>query len=154
MNNENTSKQVLLSIIGIAVLVVAVVGVSFAFFNYSKEGQYSNVVTTGNVFFNFTDGDAILLENQFPVSDATGQAYNQADGAKDVLKFDVVGWDTSKKGIDYTVYAVKGDVPTKEKDKLTAETTYTEGDRLADNDIKLLFKAVSGTDTTTTVSSD
>ncbi len=153
MNNENSSKQVLLSVIGIAILVVAVVGVSFAFFNYSKEGQYSNVVTTGSVFFNFTDGDAILLENQFPVSDATGQAYKKADGAKDVLSFDVTGWDTSSKGIDYTIYGVKGDIPTQEKDKLTSATEYVEGDRLADQDIKLTFSAISGTDETTTVSS-
>ena len=152
MNNENSSKQVLLSVIGIAILVVAVVGVSFAFFNYSKEGQYSNVVTTGSVFFNFTDGDAILLENQFPVADTTGQAYNNSAEAKDVLSFDVTGWDTSSKGIDYTIYGVKGDVPTKENDSLTTANTYAEENRLADQDIKLEFKVTKGNDDTTTVS--
>ena len=33
MSNSNSSKQVLLSVIGVAILVVAIVGVSFAFFN-------------------------------------------------------------------------------------------------------------------------
>ena len=36
--NGNSSKQVLLSVLGIAILVVAVVGVSFAFFSYTKTG--------------------------------------------------------------------------------------------------------------------
>ena len=68
--NENSSKQVLLSVIGIAVLVVAVVGVSFAFFTYSKGGTKNNTLTTGSIFFDFTDGNAINLTNQFPMADS------------------------------------------------------------------------------------
>ena len=58
--NENSSKQVLLSVLGIAVLVVAVVGVSFAFFTYSKTGEKNNTLTTGNIFFNFTNIQYIM----------------------------------------------------------------------------------------------
>ena len=36
---ENNSKQVLLSVLGVAILVVAVVGVSFAAFSYSKKQE-------------------------------------------------------------------------------------------------------------------
>lgn len=148
MNNENSSKQVLLSIIGIAILVVAVVGVSFAFFSYSKTGQYSNVVTTGNIFFNFTEGEAITLENQFPVEDSVGEAFKKTEGAKDVLTFDVVGWDTSKKGIDYTIYAVKGDIPSRPLED--EGEPYTEGDRLADQDVKLKLTVLDADSTTVT----
>ena len=42
MMEENGSKKVLLSVLGVAILVVAVVGVSFAFFTYSKEGEKNN----------------------------------------------------------------------------------------------------------------
>ena len=38
----NNSKQTVLSIVGIAILVIAVVGVSFAFFTYSKNGTTNN----------------------------------------------------------------------------------------------------------------
>ena len=38
MNNNNSSKQILLSVLGVAILVVAVVGISFAAFSYSKTG--------------------------------------------------------------------------------------------------------------------
>ena len=105
--NENSSKQVLLSVIGIAVLVVAVVGVSFAFFTYSKTGTANNTLTTGSIFFDFTDGNAINLTNQFPMADSEGEALTtDAHGA---LTFNVKGYDTSGKGIEYTVYAFPGD---------------------------------------------
>ena len=105
--NENSSKQVLLSVLGIAVLVVAVVGVSFAFFTYSKTGEKNNTLTTGNIFFNFTEGNAINLTNEFPREDASGKALTTAENG--ALEFSVVGYDSSAKGIAYTVYAIPGD---------------------------------------------
>lgn len=105
--NENSSKQVLLSVIGIAVLVVAVVGVSFAFFTYSKGGTENNTLTTGSIFFDFTEGNRINLTNQFPMADSAGEALT-TDG-NGALEFTVKGYDSSKKGIAYTVYAVPGD---------------------------------------------
>lgn len=124
--NENSSKQVLLSVLGIAVLVVAVVGVSFAFFTYSKTGEKNNTLTTGNIFFNFTEGNAIKLTNEFPRTDTSGEALNEAQNG--ALTFHVVGYDTSDKGIEYTVYALEGDV---EADKT----------RFKDSEIKLNLKA-------------
>ena len=105
--NENSSKQVLLSVIGIAVLVVAVVGVSFAFFTYSKTGTANNTLTTGSIFFNFTEGDAITLTNQFPMTNSVGQNLSVDNNA--ALTFNIVGYDTSTKGIEYTVKAYPGD---------------------------------------------
>ena len=103
--NENSSKQVLLSVIGIAVLVVAVVGVSFAFFTYSKAGTKNNTLTTGSIFFNFTEGTAITLEDQFPMTNSEGLALS---GNGNALTFHVLGYDGSGKGIEYTVYALEG----------------------------------------------
>lgn len=124
--NENSSKQVLLSVLGIAVLVVAVVGVSFAFFTYSKTGEKNNTLTTGNIFFNFTEGNAIKLTNEFPRTDASGEALTEAQNG--ALTFHVVGYDSSEKGIEYTVYALEGD----------AEADRT---RFKDSEIKLNLKA-------------
>lgn len=124
--NENSSKQVLLSVIGIAVLVVAVVGVSFAFFTYSKTGTANNTLTTGSIFFNFTEGDRINLTNQFPMTNTAGEALTTADNG--ALNFSVVGYDTSGKGIEYTVWAFPGDA---EADKT----------RFKDSEIKLNLTA-------------
>ena len=44
MNNNNSSKQILLSVLGVAILVVAVVGISFAAFSYSKTGTVENTI--------------------------------------------------------------------------------------------------------------
>ena len=66
MNNSNSSKQVLLSVIGVAILVVAVVGVSFAFFNYTRTGM-PNTIKTGTILFESTQS-TINVENVFPVA--------------------------------------------------------------------------------------
>ena len=83
--NGNSSKQVLLSVLGIAVLVVAVVGVSFAFFTYSKEGEKNNTITTGSIFFNYEEGTRINLTNQFPVNDEEGNGIGFFDYACHVI---------------------------------------------------------------------
>lgn len=128
--NGNSSKQVLLSVLGIAVLVVAVVGVSFAFFSYSKNGEENNVLTTGSIFFNFVEGNAIYLTDQFPISDTEGaQLTTDINGA---LEFSVVGYDGSAKGIDYTITAIEGN----------AETGKT---RFKDSEIKLLLTGANAT---------
>ena len=99
--NGNSSKQVLLSVLGIAVLVIAVVGVSFAFFSYSKTGDTNNVVTAGTIFFQYTEGTDITLTNQFPLTDADGMALTGTS----TLEFHVRGYDGSGVGINYTVSA-------------------------------------------------
>lgn len=101
---ENNSKQAVLSIVGIAVLVIAVVGVSFAFFTYSKQGTTNNVITTGSIAFEFTeDTNGLTLTNQFPQADADGQKNDKFD-------FSVTGTlPTSMSPINYTVYAIPGD---------------------------------------------
>ena len=120
--NENSSKQVLLSVLGIAVLVVAVVGVSFAFFNYTKEGERNNTLTTGSIVFNFSEGQAINLTNQFPIDNTAGMALSkEASGA---LEFSVKGYDGSGTGISYTITAIEGN----------ADATKT---RFKDSEIKL-----------------
>ena len=69
--NNNSSKQVLLSVIGVAILVVAVVGVSFAFFSYTRTGG-ANVVETGTIVFTASTTE-MTLENQFPTTQANAK---------------------------------------------------------------------------------
>lgn len=108
--NENSSKQVLLSVLGIAVLVIAVVGVSFAFFTYSREGTTNNTISTGSVVFQFTEGQAIRLTNQFPISDELGAGTTYAStGDLATLTFHAIGYDGSGKGITYTITAEEGE---------------------------------------------
>ena len=74
-DNNNNSKQVLLSVLGVAILVVAVVGVSFAAFSYSKTGEKVNTITTGTISMNYVEGEnAINLTNALPMTDNVGKA--------------------------------------------------------------------------------
>lgn len=74
---NNQKKTLILSIIGILVLVIAVVGVSFAMFTFSGTGTKENVLRTGSIsvdFNNATKTNHIEITNQYPESDAVGMA--------------------------------------------------------------------------------
>ena len=119
MEERNNSKQVLLSVIGIAVLVIAVIGVSFAFFSYVRTGSSNNLITTGQIYMNFEEENAINITNQFPMLDSEaltailkGRDANGDEITSEVayLNFTVTGYySASTGGIDYQVYALAGD---------------------------------------------
>ena len=71
---DNSSKQILLSVLGVAILVVAVVGVSFAAFSYSRTGEKINQITTGTITMSYTDvTNGINISDALPMSDANGK---------------------------------------------------------------------------------
>lgn len=73
----NNSKQVLLSVLGVAILVVAVVGVSFAAFSYSKTGEKVNTITTGTITMSYSETtNGINLTNAYPMIDEIGMHLN------------------------------------------------------------------------------
>ena len=121
---ENNSKQAVLSIVGIAILVIAVVGVSFAFFTYSKEGTTNNVITTGQISFAYNEVNNITLTNQFPKTPTEGKQ-------NDTFEFNVTGTLPSTSGaVNYTVTAIAGNT---EADKV----------RMKDSDINLYVTATN-----------
>ena len=58
----------LLSIISIFLVLTIVIGVSFAFFNYTRTGL-SNVISTGTITFNSSQDGRINLTNVFPITE-------------------------------------------------------------------------------------
>ena len=100
---ENNNKRTLiLSIIGILVLVIAVVGVSFAMFTFSGTGTKENVIKTGSISIDFddtTENHKIEITNQYPESDTTGMA----DTGNETT-FTVKGdWGSSPMTVNYEV---------------------------------------------------
>ena len=161
--NGNSSKQVLLSVLGIAVLVVAVVGVSFAFFTYSKNGLNPATIQTGSIFAQFTEGRAILLTNQFPIPDSKGAdiVTNHLTGSdaneQPTLTFYVKAKNTSSKEMTYTISATTGDIqkmtvpnPAHESDPSQPETKEVDRPRLHDSGIKLYLDATGARNGTIT----
>ena len=117
---DNNSKQVLLSVLGVAILVVAVVGVSFAAFAFSQTGAESNTITTGTISMNYDDSEpTINITNALPTNDETGKALS---GANNVFNFSVSTTinGTGDTDIDYAITA-----------------TTTPGTSLTDNFVKV-----------------
>ena len=106
MNQTNSSKQVLLSVVGVAILVVAVVGVSFAFFNYTRTGA-ANTVTTGHIYFT-TSQNTINVDDLFPVAASVGKTVDVENPESQVgaaATVTITGNTTYSAGLHYQVTA-------------------------------------------------
>ena len=66
-------KESIISIVAIVVLILAIVGVSFAAFNYSRTGEKVNTITTGVISMAYTETDNVInMDGALPTTDATG----------------------------------------------------------------------------------
>ena len=141
---ENNSKQVLLSVLGVAILVVAVVGVSFAAFSYSKTGTKVNTITTGTITMSYSETtNGINLTNALPMSDGVGMALSEEEQYFD---FTVSANITGTTTIKYAITASKEEESTLPD---TAVKVYlTDMDGTADTQILAPTK-VSGLTPTT-----
>ena len=73
MMEEKNSKKVFLSVLGVAILIVAVVGISFAVFSFTNTTgtRGENTITTGVVTMSYAEpANGILLNNALPITDA------------------------------------------------------------------------------------
>ncbi len=71
---QTDSKKMLLSVLGIAILVVAVVGISYAVFTFTFRSNKENVVNTGTISMSYTEGtnNVITITNAMPTTDEVG----------------------------------------------------------------------------------
>ena len=106
-NNSNSSKQILISILGVAILIVAVVGISFAAFTYVGTGTKTNSITTGTITMSYTeDTNGITLSNALPMTDDAGKALSAEGQYFDfTVNAKIVGKGTTK--IDYVITATE-----------------------------------------------
>ena len=122
---EDNSRKVFLSVLGVAILLVAVVGVSFALYSTGATGK-DNSISTGTITMSYTEPtNGILLENALPISDAAGKTLS---GDKNVFTFTVATTASGTVTVPYeinitkeastladsavAVYLTKGTIPT------------------------------------------
>ena len=104
---ENSSKQILLSVLGVAILVVAVVGVSFAAFSYTRTGEKVNTIQTGTITMSYTDvTNGINITDALPMSDTAGKALAAENQYFD---FKVSATISGTATINYAITATKED---------------------------------------------
>ena len=108
MSKNSKKKQVLLTLIAIISLIVITVGVTYAFFNYAKEGATDNTIQTGSITFLYTEvsgvGKGISLTEAYPVSDSIGKVQV---GEGKVFDFKVTSNISMNSSIGYQVTARK-----------------------------------------------
>lgn len=111
---ENSQKKVLLSVLGVAILVVAVIGISFAAYTTSFNTD-TNSISTGTIMVSYTEPDsAINITDAMPTSDAVGITLTQH------FDFTVSTKATNALTVPYTI-----------------TLTPTTGNTLLDNEVKV-----------------
>ncbi len=94
-----------LSILGVILLVIAVVGISYAAFNYSKTGQTVNSITTSTIVMNYTEKEnGIRLVDAVPMEDVNGKVLT---GSGNVFDFTVSANISGEVTINYAITGSK-----------------------------------------------
>ena len=127
---KNKKKQIIITLIAIISLIVITVGVTYAFFNYSRTGTTDNVVKTGGITFLYTEvsgvGKGISLTDAYPVADSIGKVQT---GEGKVFDFKVTSNISMNSSIGYQVTARK-----------------KTGSTLANSAVKVYLTEVNGTE--------
>ena len=127
---KNNKKTVIVTLIAIISLIVITVGVTYAFFNYAKEGTTDNTIKTGTITFLYIEvsgvGKGISLTDAYPVADSIGKVQV---GEGKVFDFKVTSNISMNSNIDYQVTARK-----------------KTGSTLANSAVKVYLTEVNGTE--------
>ena len=138
MEQSNQSKKVLLSVIGIAILVVAVVGVSFAFFSYTRTGD-PNTIQTGTIVFSNTSAE-VGLTNAFPITTPTvANVHAAVPNQIGYGSVSITGNTTYADGIDFEVRVTDVDA---QNASIVPRVAVTTNDVVEDNVTKVTMTKV------------
>lgn len=73
-NNDETKKKIIISILGLAILIVAIIGISFAAYRLMIVTENPNSISTDQVDVSFTESNSsINITNAMPTSDENGK---------------------------------------------------------------------------------
>ena len=130
MGKNSKKKQIIITLVAIISLIVITVGVTYAFFNYAKEGTTDNTIQTGSITFLYTEvsgvGKGISLTDAYPVADSIGKVQV---GEGKVFDFKVTSNISMNSNIGYQVTARK-----------------KTGSTLANSAVKVYLTEVNGTE--------
>ena len=101
-------------ITGITLLLLLVVGVTYAFFTY-ESGTKSDIVT-GQIYMNYEETSTISLTGVFPETKEQALARNDENG---VFEFTITGRNTSKYPVYYEIDLLEGGVITGKTEQST-----------------------------------
>ena len=124
-DNKNDSKSKVLIITAIIVLIIAVIGVSYAAIFYSKIGDEVNNVSTGTIVMSYTENtNGIYLTNASPMSDEVGRTLTDENLYFD---FTVNATMSGNANVDYVISASKDSYSTLEDSAVKVYLTSLNG---------------------------
>ncbi|MCI5967126.1 MAG: glycine-rich protein [Tenericutes bacterium] len=122
-------KQLVLTVIAIVTLIVITIGVSYAFFSYTKKGTTENSIKTGTITFLYTEvtgvGKGIKIEDSLPMTDEQGKLQT---GNGNVFEFKVTSDTLSNTSIPYEVTARKSSDSTLDEAAVKLYLTEVDGE--------------------------
>ena len=84
-------KTLLFSVLGVILLLVVVIGVSYAMYTFTGTGSKENVITSGKISIDYKEKTTINLNGVYPMTDQRGIAEeNEGTVEFDVIS-DIVG---------------------------------------------------------------
>ena len=69
MNENNGGKGLFYGVIGVATLIVAIIGATFAWFTATAAGDKTTTVTSGNLVIEYTDSTTLVATNLKPATE-------------------------------------------------------------------------------------
>lgn len=99
--------QVLMSVLGVFALVIVTVGVSYAFFSYTRTSENENTINAGEFEFGFVDTEqSVLLKEAYPVLQKTATAATATTDNVVVYDFNVYYKATGNTKTQYRISLV------------------------------------------------
>ena len=95
--DNNNNKKVMFSIIGIALLLIIVIGVTYSFFNYTRVGALNNL-GTGRIYFTSSESGTLNITNVFPIKESEVNP-----NALDEVTINIQGDTTYDEGEEYLI---------------------------------------------------
>lgn len=103
MKNKKNMQQILFSSIAVIILLVAVIGISYAVWIRTYQGTKENSLTTDTISFSYVESETnnINITNAVPMSDYNGKNLKGADNTFDFTVYN----EKLQSSIFYDVYA-------------------------------------------------
>lgn len=98
---QEESRELLLSIFGVALIILFITGITYAVFKYTVYGEKENVITTGSIKMSYIESDTnvISIDNAIPISDYIGKKQEE------YFDFTLTASISGMMKIDYDIYA-------------------------------------------------
>ena len=140
-NKNNDSKKTTILILGVALIVLIAIGITFAIFNFSEKGLKENTIRTGKISMAYDS-----LTNGISITNAVPMSSNKNTTKEgEYFDFTVTSTIKGKTTVDYEVIAVKdGNLFTQEN--VAKCSTYREKDcnLVGDDKIRLYLEQSIG----------